>query len=104
MDELNNHLIKDYIPKYQGLFRILEKWDIKYDDTDIYGDQCHTSPTKRIAVIYPVTVETDIDDYVYHEMLHICQAELRRGDYKKKREKEEMFVQDLCLIAKNRLY
>ena len=90
MDEL--------IKKYQSMFRILTKWKIEYIDDGTYYDQCATHSTKRIAGIYPVSVNTDFDDYVFHEILHICQTEIRRGRYKDKREKEELFVQDLCKI------
>jgi hypothetical protein len=98
MSDLNNDLIERLIPRYQKMFRILEKWDIQYEDDGVYGDQCWHNNKTRIARIYPVTVETNIDDYVFHEILHICQSELRIGGYKNKREKEEMFVQDLCKI------
>jgi hypothetical protein len=95
-------LVTKLIKKYQPLFRILKDWKIKYEDDGKYYDQCGTSYGKiRKASIYPVSMETDMDDYVYHEILHICQAELRKGKYPEKREKEEMFVQDLCVIYKN---
>jgi hypothetical protein len=90
MDEL--------IKKYQSLFRILEKWKIEYHDDGKYYDQCATHSIKREAWIFPVTVHTDYDDYVFHEILHICQREIRKGKYADRREKEELFVQDLCKI------
>lgn len=85
------------------MFRILNKWKIEYIDDGKYYDQCCTHHRKRIAGIYPISVETDIDDYVLHEILHICQKELRKGKYMDRREKEELFVQDLCqIIFKNK--
>jgi len=99
MDKLKNKLIIKLIPKYQNMFRILDKWKIVYEDDGVYGDQCCHNGTKRIATIYPVTVKTDMDDYVLHELLHICQCELRKkSKYLVKRKKEEMFIQDICKI------
>ena len=91
-------MIEELIEKYQSFFRVLKDWKIEYKDDGIYYDQCATNANKKSAWIYPVSVDTDFNDYIFHEILHICQTEIRKGKYMDRREKEELFVQDLCKI------
>ena len=85
------------IKYWQSKFRILIDWDIKYEESSDYVEQCNVNAEKKTAIIYPGKKS----DYIYHEILHICQAHLRHlwgGDYKIYREAEEQYVQDLCVI------
>jgi hypothetical protein len=95
--ENQEEIINKLIAEYKQLFRILKDWEIKFEDDNHYYDQCCSNKNKK-AVIYPVSMETNMSDYVYHELLHICQADLRRGSHSERREKEELFVMDLCKI------
>jgi len=87
------------IKKYQGEFRILEDWEINYEDDGKYYDQCSFNNKTKKAAIYPFSPGKErLDQYVFHEMLHICQCALRRGSTKERGEKEELLIQDLCKI------
>jgi len=89
------------IKKYQPKFKILKDWEIKFEDDGKYYDQCSFNNKTKKASIYPFCGEdSKLDHYVFHEMLHICQCALRRGTTAERREKEELFIQDLCRIYK----
>ena len=88
------------IKSWQSKFRILADWDIRYEESDEYVEQCGHNAERKTAVIYPGKES----DYVYHEILHICQAHLRHlcgGEYKIYREAVEQYVQDLCVIKES---
>lgn len=94
--------MQSVIKKYQDQFRILKNWKISMVDGTVYYNQCSVNTDNREAAIYTRTsIIDDIDEYIFHEMLHICQFELKIGEYKERREKEELYVQDLCVILKN---
>lgn len=87
------------IKKWQGRFQILKDWEINFENDGKYYDQCSFNNKTKKAAIYPFCgEESKLDHYVFHEMLHICQCALRRGSTKERREKEELYIQDLCKI------
>ena len=71
------------------MFRVLDDWDIIYDDSTEYENQCTTHPTEKRATIY--TCNADPGAYFLHEMLHIAIKAARRLG----KEGEELLVQDL---------
>jgi hypothetical protein len=84
---------------WKSKFRILDKWNIRLLDDDAYTGMCGFNIKTKAADIYPWGDNKEAEDYILHELLHICMAELRSlKSYKKKREAEELFVQDLCSI------
>jgi len=93
------------IKKYQSKFRILEKWKIDYDPNCEYKSQCSLNRKRKQAVIYEFKIidkDDDLENYIFHEMLHISFCELgNRHHYKNYlefREKEEILVQDITKI------
>lgn len=79
------------IKRIQAKFRNLSDWTIEYDDVSEYKSQsCICADNKR-ATIYEGE-NTCGEDYLFHEMLHIAIRE------SSDREKEEILVQDLCVL------
>ncbi len=71
------------------MFRVLSGWDITYDDSTGYENQCTTHPTEKRATVY--TCNADPGSYFLHEILHIAiKAAQRTG-----KEGDETLVQDL---------
>lgn len=93
--------IHEEIEVYKKHFRILINWDIKFEDDGVYYGQCCAVKETRKAAIYPYDkyIKTP-DDYIFHEIIHICMKEIRIGVYKERREKEELYIQDLCKLIK----
>jgi len=89
------------IEKLQAKFRILKDWIIVRDNDGEYTGQVHCNWKERKAVICPWGAGEEPDDYILHEILHICMGEISYNQklYKKRREAEELFVQDLCMMA-----
>lgn len=87
------------INESQKQFRILSDWNIQMEDDGVYYSQCVFDSEKKKAVIYPYHEEEIPSDYFIHEMMHIGMEEIRSTEnmYERK-EKEELFVQDLCKI------
>lgn len=85
---------------YKNHFRIINNWNITLNAHPKmkYTNRVNWNNKTKEANIFPCTKEIFFDDYIFHEVLHICQAELSRGSIKEKREKEEMFVVDLCRL------
>jgi hypothetical protein len=97
--------IQSEIDYWKSKFRILADWEILYDEnTDYTGRGHHVAKTKK-AAIFPWGEGEQEEDYIYHEILHICQCHLRylyetAADYKIWREAEEKYVQDVCAAWK----
>lgn len=92
------------VNKLKNHFRILKSWKVKY-----------RSPSKQnncLSGIWPNTQSAWIygwdkhrgkrpDDFLVHELLHVCAKALiwiDRRHHKKYHEMEEQFVQDICQI------
>lgn len=89
------------IKEEQSKFRILKDWKISYEPNVEYKGQSTNVAETKLGTIYefdPKPGEQEPDDYIFHEILHACMRELKVGDYHELREKEELFVQDLCQI------
>jgi len=94
------------INKLKSNFRLLKNWKITHYNDGRYYAQCDWNKDKRIGIIYEYADNFDLepDDYILHELLHLCFVELRKGRKKdgtrglREREKEEIFVQDLCKL------
>ena len=100
-------MMQDEIIKWQKTFQFLQKWSIKYNPNDSEKCKCfHNS--KRYAEIYEWENKYEPvqpNDYVLHEILHICIREIeisKKENYKLGREVEEQFVQCVCDITKGR--
>lgn len=96
---------EELIEFYQTHFRIICDYKIEYDYNSKYKLQCNINFDKKEATIFGIdkfyNKEVDKEDYILHEILHICMKEiLEETDYSKRREKEEMFVQDLTEFLK----
>ena len=95
---------KEEIEYWQSKFRILQGYDIEYDNKSEYKGQTSLGTKKKRAVIYAYGRGRAPKDYIFHEIQHICLAEIRKGKgcskYSVRREKEEKYVQDLCVIFK----
>lgn len=87
------------IDYWQSKFRILKDWKIRYQPDEKYKREvCHSFKNKKAGI-------TDwgrgrpAKDYIFHEMLHICQCEISNTkEYYDRRELEELYIQDLSLI------
>jgi len=91
------------IKYWQSKFRILENWAITSEEDGKYTGQVHLNTEDKEACICPWdTNEEEPEDYILHEILHICMIEIENKEtYKEQREAEELFVQDLCTIIYN---
>ncbi|MCK5615196.1 hypothetical protein KAR91_75735 [Candidatus Pacearchaeota archaeon] len=85
------------INRVQLLFRILDGWKIHWVEEEEYKGHCCINEELKIADVYEYG-ENEPEDYIFHEIVHICMKEVNHGIYKERREKEELFVQDLCTI------
>jgi len=96
---------QEEIDYWKSQFRIISDWKIKYDNGCEYTGQTATGPKIKEATIYSYGKGRPPKDYVFHEILHVCQAEIQRGEgsenYLIRKEKEEKYIQDLCIICKN---
>lgn len=95
----------DQIARLQSNFRILEDWIFILDPDETYAGTCTFGFRDKEATIYPYPWNDPDqeypDEYLLHEMLHACIfiiKETREPDYLVSREKEELFVQDLCTL------
>lgn len=100
-------ILNDLILEYQNKFRILKDYKITYDNESEYKLQSFVNSELKEAVIYGCDIidndcfmffneKFKIERYIFHEMIHICMREIMdEKSYKKKRNKEELFVQDL---------
>ncbi len=96
---------EEEIKYWQSKFRILEGYIIEYDNKSEYKGQTSLGTKKKCATIYAYGERGRTPkDYIFHEIQHICLAEIRKGKgcskYSVRREKEEKYVQDLCVIFK----
>ena len=91
---------EEILGKYKKHFRIISNWCITLDahPKGKYTNRVNWNNKTKIANIFPLTQDMDYERYIYHEILHICQAELKRGSIKEKKEKEELFIVDLCRL------
>jgi len=88
---------KEQIKLWQSKFRILKDWDIQYSDDNDWTGGCNFGTNK--AEIFPWGQGEVPNDYIFHEIIHICLGAIRNNNtIKEKREAEELFVQDLCII------
>ena len=76
------------------LFRVLVDWAVIYDPKAEYKGQCTVNEKRRSATIYSWGRFRCPPDYLLHEVLHIA----FRAAKARKREGEELFVQDLCKL------
>lgn len=86
---------------WKSKFRILKDWNISLceDEDSEYTGQCCQNTKTKMAEIFPWGEGEEEKDYIFHELVHICMADIRdKKPYKKRRESEELFVQDLCTI------
>lgn len=84
------------IDKYQKKFRVLNDWKITFlNDGEHYSQSSHNIK-RKIAIIYPFFEKKAPNDYILHEVLHIAFQEAQTS-----REKEEMFVQDICHLKRS---
>lgn len=92
--------IAEILAFYKNHFRIISDWSITLEahPKGKYTDRVNWNNRTKIANIFPLTKDYDFENYIFHEILHVCQAELNRGSIKEKREKEEIFVVDLCRL------
>jgi hypothetical protein len=76
-------------------FRVLDGWQIDYDDVSVYKAQCCCNVLLKQATIYGWGELNPMpDDYFMHEVLHVAfKAANSTG-----RDGEELFVQDLCKL------
>jgi hypothetical protein len=85
------------ITKYQSMFRLLNGWNITYNTTARYKNQCDINPSNKKAIIYEWTGDAkELGDFIFHEILHINFAAM--GDYGSREwfDNEETFVRDIC--------
>lgn len=93
---------KEEVGHWQSKFKILKGWAIEYTKDDEYTGQVHLDPSNKKADICPWGSGEEASDYILHELLHICMRCISdQNTYKKRREAEELFVQDLCIIIGN---
>jgi hypothetical protein len=77
-------------------FRILEDWKINYAPKAPYKAQCCHNRKNKSSTIYAWPDGKRIpEDYYFHEVLHVAFAAYRSS---KKHDREELLVQDLCVI------
>jgi hypothetical protein len=106
------------IKYWQPKFRILKDWTIErikeqesfqvLEDLSvepvIYTGQVHLNAEDKEACICPWSTdgEKEPEDYILHELLHICMIEIEnKKTYKEQRAAEELFVRDLCTVIYN---
>ena len=94
---------QEEIEYWQSKFRILEGYNIEYENKAEYKGQTSLGTKRKRAGIYAYGRKGRVPkDYIFHEIQHICLAEIRKGKgcskYSVRREKEEFYVQDLCQI------
>jgi len=83
---------------WQPKFRLLEGWNIDFDD-GIYTGQSAHGVKKKLGTIYDWGSGRMPKDYIFHEILHFAMAVVREAKpYLKRREAEEILVQDLSQI------
>jgi hypothetical protein len=76
---------------------------IDYND-DEYKGKCWGAAKTKTAFIYAWGKGKRPKDYIFHEILHLCQKEIVYGrNRKSKREKEEIYIQDLCQIIEKEM-
>jgi hypothetical protein len=77
-------------------FRVLNDWEIEYDDNSNYKGQCCCNLETKCATIYGWGSEKRPDDYLIHEVLHVAfRSAVAMG-----KEGEELFIQDVCHLVK----
>ena len=87
------------IKKWKKKLRLLKGWKIVFNRRSKYKGQCSIGMQGRKQIIYDWGYGKAPKDYILHEMLHCCARIIREEKvYKLRRDKEEVFVQDLCLI------
>jgi hypothetical protein len=87
------------IEYWQSKFRILKGWSIVTEEGEEYRGQVHLNADNRKAYVCPWESEEEPEDYILHEILHICMIEIEKGEtHKERRRAEELFVRDLCTI------
>jgi len=96
MNDKKAKRVQKRIHDFQDCFRILEKWKIRFDYESEDKGRCYHNSKKRTAVIYDWGKKRMPKDYLLHEILHICQAEMWSLGWEDREIEEEMFIQDLC--------
>ncbi len=90
------------IAEIQKMFGSLDRWciilgmDIDADGSP-YTDHVCIDVDRKKAMIYPWHDEDEPGDYLLHEMLHIAFAAAGAD-----KEAEELAVQDLCILIRER--
>ena len=101
-------LTEDEIERWRQKFRLLDSWKILYceDENVPEGMMCHAGHIDigvrhKRADIEPCPATVDPESYLLHEMLHIgVQVVAGCRDRGKRKEKEEILIQDICAIVK----
>ena len=100
----DNAVKQELISRLQLKFRLLKGWKITYgDDGGGYRGQCVKNTRDCIGNIYPWSdTEEPPKDYFLHELMHMAIAAMQLDNkcipYGIRRENEEIFVQDLCVL------
>ena len=92
----------DILEQLKGKFRILKDVEVLYCEHKEISMCCNVSNSGEMATIYTYdpNSECSIEEYLLHELLHICVGVIRKTEYPDWKEKEELFVQDLTNILK----
>ena len=93
--------LQEEINELRQHFRILQGWEISLNNDSKYKAQMCANVQKKMAVIYGWPDDEVPEDYILHELMHIC---LRVIHHPKgyKREAEELFIQDVCELWKQK--
>lgn len=109
-ENISTKRAEQLIAYWQSKFQILKNWKIEFDCKAKYKSQCIHNALDKFAVIYDfewsdpneLPLKIQQSEYIFHEIIHICQAALRheqgKTGYLIGREAEELFVQNLCAI------
>ena len=89
-------IYEERIKELRKDLRLLKDWDITVSRDEIYKGQITTNPKKKKACLYEWEGNDEPEDFLVHEMLHLCIRSLFRSN--DQYEDEEILIQDICRI------
>lgn len=94
---------KKLLIQIKGQFRLLNSWRInlvnRKDTSDGEGGVWIDDMVGRNATMFAASdIESEADETLFHECLHVCLAEINNNEGRRKRAAEEIFVHDLTRL------
>jgi hypothetical protein len=98
---------REEIRYWKKQFRVLKSWRFYFAPKSKYKGQCRYNVEKKTCTIYDLPEYGGKngmpEDYIFHEVLHTAWRHvIMQKKYRAKRKAEEMVVQDVCKIMRDR--